>query len=60
MSNGSLNTTDDEDRDFDGSGVRGSATVMSTVDENSGRSSPSNFPVCHHVVGILISVYLTF
>ncbi|CDY27350.1 BnaC04g50550D [Brassica napus] len=44
VSNGSLNTTDDEERDFDGSGVRGSATVMSTVDENSGRSSPSNFP----------------
>ncbi|KAL0739877.1 hypothetical protein Bca4012_081390 [Brassica carinata] len=45
VSNGSLNnTTDDEEREFDGRGVRGSATVMSTVDENSGRSSPSNFP----------------
>ncbi|XP_056865018.1 U-box domain-containing protein 33-like [Raphanus sativus] len=45
VSNGSLNnTTDDEDRELDGRGVRGSATVMSTVDENSGRSSPSNLP----------------
>ncbi|KAF8088300.1 hypothetical protein N665_0546s0030 [Sinapis alba] len=45
VSNGSLNTTDEEERESDGRGVRGSSTtVMSTVDENSGRSSPSNFP----------------
>ncbi|CAH8300948.1 unnamed protein product [Eruca vesicaria subsp. sativa] len=44
VSNGSLNTTDDEERESDGRGVRGSTTVMSTVDENSDSSSPSNFP----------------
>ncbi|XP_010508094.1 PREDICTED: U-box domain-containing protein 33 [Camelina sativa] len=43
VSDGSLNT-DEEDRESDGSEVTGSATVMSTVDENSGHSSPSNFP----------------
>ncbi|VVA98283.1 unnamed protein product [Arabis nemorensis] len=43
VSYGSL-TTDEGEREFDGSGVQRSATVMSTVDRNSGHSSPSNFP----------------
>ncbi|KAL0720660.1 hypothetical protein Bca4012_035259 [Brassica carinata] len=43
VSDGSL-STDEEEREPEGSGVRGSATVMRTVEQRSGHSPPSNFP----------------
>uniref|UniRef100_A0A1J3J693 RING-type E3 ubiquitin transferase n=1 Tax=Noccaea caerulescens TaxID=107243 RepID=A0A1J3J693_NOCCA len=43
VSSGSSNT-DDGEREFDGSGVTASATVMRTVEQNSGHSTPSSFP----------------
>ncbi|CAN8286201.1 unnamed protein product [Cochlearia groenlandica] len=48
VSDGSLNT-DEEGREFEGSGVTGRARVMRTVEHNSGHTSPSNFPVCYVV-----------
>lgn len=46
MSEGSLSTDEEEEeRELDGSQARRSATV----EQRSGHSPPSNFPVCHVV-----------
>ncbi|KAF8087731.1 hypothetical protein N665_0570s0041 [Sinapis alba] len=44
VSNGSLSSDEEEEGELEGSGVRGSATVMSTVEQRSGHSPPSRFP----------------
>ncbi|CAH8361448.1 unnamed protein product [Eruca vesicaria subsp. sativa] len=44
VSDGSLSTDDEEEREPDGRGVRRSAKVMNTVEQRSGHSHPSSFP----------------